>query len=81
MTLKTARQLKGLTQEELAVAAGVDPTTISKLETERRSYRRADYETIVRICRLGLGIEPEELFPVSGEEIRATAEVTAPAAR
>jgi len=81
MTLKTARKLKGLTQKELADRAGLDEATISRLETARQPYRTSYYETIVRIARAGLGIEPEELFPITFEAERETAAAATAAVR
>ncbi len=63
MELKTARRIARLTQQQLATEAGVDPSTISLLENDKRNYGTVAYEDIVRIAR-ALNVEPEELFPV-----------------
>jgi len=62
MTLRLARQVAGLTQQQLAQKAGVDPALISRLEKGGRS--RPSYEAIVRIAR-ALNLAPDELFPVA----------------
>ena len=56
--LKRVRVERGLTQEQLAEAAGLHRTEISLLE---RSRRKPLLETIVVICR-GLGVTPGELL-------------------
>lgn len=56
--LKRVRVERGMTQEQLADAAGLHRTEISLLE---RSRRKPLLETIVVICR-GLGITPAELL-------------------
>lgn len=56
--LKRVRIERGLTQEELADAAGLHRTEISLLE---RNRRKPLLETIVAVCR-GLGITPGELL-------------------
>jgi transcriptional regulator with XRE-family HTH domain len=62
MDLKLARQIAGLTQQELAKRAGVDPALISRLEQGRR-VRRPSYEAVVRIAR-ALNLAPDQLFPI-----------------
>ena len=83
MELKTARKIARLTQSGLAMQVGVDPSTISLIETEKRNYLSCRYGDIVRIAR-AVNLDPEELFPVapietateadrrSGEERRAS---------
>jgi len=61
MELKLARQIAGLTQQQLAKKAGVDAALISRLERQRRP--RPSYDAIVRIAR-ALNCAPDELFPV-----------------
>jgi transcriptional regulator with XRE-family HTH domain len=58
MTLGEARRRAELTQDELAALAGVDQTTISSLETGRKSSPR--YETVIKLAK-ALGISPEQL--------------------
>ena len=48
----------GLTQDELATRAGVDQTTISSLETGRKSSPK--FDTVIRLARV-LEIAPEQL--------------------
>jgi transcriptional regulator with XRE-family HTH domain len=64
MELRTARRIARLTQQELAVRAGVDDSFISLIESGKRDIRSVGYETVVRIAR-ALGVEPDELFPVT----------------
>lgn len=63
MELKTARRIARLTQRQLADRSGVDESTISLLETDKRHYGRVAYEDVVNLAR-ALHVEPEELFPV-----------------
>ena len=58
MTLAEARRRAGFTQDELADKSGIDQTTISSLETGRKSSPK--FDTVVRLCRV-LGIEPGQL--------------------
>lgn len=57
--VRAVRQEKGMTQEELAEAAGLHPTYISNLE---RGYRVATIVTLVRVAS-GLGCTPGALIP------------------
>jgi transcriptional regulator with XRE-family HTH domain len=63
MELKIARRIARLTQKELAMKSGVDESTISLLENDKRNYCTVAYEDVVRIAR-ALNVEPQELFPV-----------------
>lgn len=56
--VRAVRQEKGMTQEELAEAAGLHPTYISNLE---RGYRVATIVTLVRVCG-ALGASPSSLL-------------------
>lgn len=58
MTLSEARRKAGLTQDQLADRAGVDQTTISSLETGRKSSPK--FDTVLRLARV-LNIAPEQL--------------------
>lgn len=58
MTLVQARQRARLTQDELAALAGVDQTTISSLETGRKTSPK--FDTVMRLAR-ALGVSPEQL--------------------
>lgn len=48
--LKNLRQQAGLTQEQLADAAGLSKNYISQLERETRSVDKMQYDTMQRIC-------------------------------
>ena len=63
MNLKTYMKIAGLSQDQLAKKAGVDPSLISRLVRGRR--KRVSYDNVVRIAR-ALNLEPEELIPVPG---------------
>ena len=63
MRLKAARAHAKLTQQELAVRAEVDHTTIAKLEADGDRYLSAHYQTVINIAR-ALGFDPLVLFPV-----------------
>jgi transcriptional regulator with XRE-family HTH domain len=64
MNLKTARKIKGMTQEQLASQSGVDQTTISAIECGKS--RNPSWETVSRIANT-LGVAPEEIFPVGNK--------------
>lgn len=70
MTLRTARRLKDITQEQLADLAGVDKTTISDIE--RGKNRNPSWETVARIAK-ALDVEPHEIFPLDNNEPKAVA--------
>lgn len=55
--VREERLVAGLTQEQLAEAAGLHPTFISNLE---RGYRVPTVVTLVKVAR-GLGVEPAQL--------------------
>ena len=57
--LRAARERALLTQAELGARAGVQPLTISRIETDKVEPR---YSTIRRIAK-ALGVEPTELLP------------------
>lgn len=63
MGLKIARQIKRLTQRQLAQRSGVNESTISLIESDKRDYGQVGYADIVRLAR-ALGVDPELLFPV-----------------
>lgn len=65
LTLRDAREQKGLTQEQLAKLVGVDQATISQLEAGRRAAPK--WPTVARLAR-ELGVDPYELFPLAVEE-------------
>ena len=48
--LKDLRQQAGLTQEQLAQAAGLSKNYISQLERGTRSVDKMQYDTMQRIC-------------------------------
>ena len=57
--LKRLRKAKGLSQAKLAVMAGLDPSTVSQIET---GARRANTGTLERLATV-LGMEVADLFP------------------
>jgi transcriptional regulator with XRE-family HTH domain len=59
--VRALRHEKGMTQEELAEAAGLHPTYISNLE---RGYRVATIVTLVRVCT-ALGAQPSDLVTIA----------------
>lgn len=68
LTLRSARELCGLTQSELARRAGLNTSAVFDLERGRS--RRPSHETVVKIIRAlqsaGMaGVTAEQLFPVS----------------
>lgn len=68
--LKTARRIARLTQRQLADQVGVDPSTISLIETGQRSIASMSYESVVLLAK-ALNIEPHEL--VSDGDAQQTA--------
>jgi transcriptional regulator with XRE-family HTH domain len=64
LRLRELRLAKGLSQEALADAAGLDRTYVSSCERGRRNV------SLVNIHRLAsvLGVEPGELLRVSGPD-------------
>jgi transcriptional regulator with XRE-family HTH domain len=60
--VRRERERKGMTQEELAHAAGVHPTQVSHIETGKRNAR---FATIVRLAA-ALGVKPGRLFDAIG---------------
>jgi len=61
MDLKTAREKRKLTQEQLASLSGVRQTTISDME--RGVIKKPSWEAVARISRV-LKFSPETIFPV-----------------
>jgi len=57
--LRAARERALLTQEELGTRAGVQPLTISRIETDKVEPR---YSTIRKLAK-ALGLEPTALLP------------------
>jgi transcriptional regulator with XRE-family HTH domain len=64
MSLKLARKIARLTQQDLAKKAGIDNTTICRVERSNRDLREVDYQTVVRIAA-ALNLDPEELFAIA----------------
>lgn len=52
-TLRAIRSLRGVTQADLAVKAGISPTAIAEFETGKRDIRAS---TIAKLCE-ALGVE------------------------
>jgi transcriptional regulator with XRE-family HTH domain len=67
MNLKIARQIKGLTQRQLAKRSLVDVSTISVVETGYRDYGTVSYRDVIRLA-LVLGCDPQLLFPITLED-------------
>jgi transcriptional regulator with XRE-family HTH domain len=57
--LRAARERALLTQAELGARAGLQPLTISRIETDKVEPR---YSTIRKIAK-ALGVDPGELLP------------------
>jgi transcriptional regulator with XRE-family HTH domain len=57
--LRAARERALLTQEELGTRAGVQPLTISRIETDKVEPR---YSTIRKLAK-ALAVEPTALLP------------------
>jgi transcriptional regulator with XRE-family HTH domain len=57
--LRAARERALLTQAELGARAGLQPLTISRIETDKVEPR---YTTIRKIAK-ALGVDPAELLP------------------
>jgi transcriptional regulator with XRE-family HTH domain len=65
MDLKKARQRARLSQNQLAVLAGVDHSTISRVEAGRKNIGGMAYFSVVRIRRvLAPHMATEKFFPV-----------------
>lgn len=52
-TLRAIRSLRGITQADLAIKAGISPTAIAEFETGKRDIRSS---TIAKLCE-ALGVE------------------------
>lgn len=61
MTLREARERKNWTQEQLAVAAGVNQGTVSLIELGKT--QAPSWDVVARLSK-ALGVKPEALFPV-----------------
>ena len=61
--LAALRRANGLTQEELAVRAGVGSATVARLEHGEGRPRRAT----LRVLALVLGCDPTDLLPSTNE--------------
>lgn len=59
ITLKTARKIKGITQQELAALSGVSQQAIASIEKGRT--RDLTWKTASRLA-VALGVEPSEIF-------------------
>ena len=57
--LRAAREQALLTQQELALRAGVQQLTISRIETDKVEPR---YRTIRKLAK-ALGVDPSQLLP------------------
>ena len=61
MTLRKTRESKGLTQAALADLAGIDQTTISKIEVG--TMQAPSWPVVAKLAK-ALKVKPETLFPV-----------------
>jgi len=61
--LRLVRNARGLSQKELSLASGVDPSTISRLEN---GHQRAYGVTRARLARV-LGLSEAEIFPEASD--------------
>lgn len=61
--LKAIRALRGMTQIELAIAAGVSPVTVATFESGKSDLRAA---TVIKLCE-ALGVQVR--YIVAGTEI------------
>jgi transcriptional regulator with XRE-family HTH domain len=75
LAIRQVRLLRGLTQEELALRTGFDPTQISGIE---RGRRNPTFGTMLRISR-GLGMRLSELAELA-EELEGKLEPREPGA-
>jgi transcriptional regulator with XRE-family HTH domain len=80
MELHTARQIAGITQQELAKRAGVTDSFISLLESGKRDILNVAYGIVVRIARDGIGVAADQLFPVPPASADADDDVDTPRA-
>ena len=65
MTLKSARKLRGISQESLAYLSGVSASMISLLEASKRmpSFK------IAHKLAMALEVKPEEIFPIENNKV------------
>ena len=61
MNLRETREQRGLTQSALAELAGIDQTTISKIEVG--TLQTPSWPVVARLAK-ALRVKPETLFPV-----------------
>jgi transcriptional regulator with XRE-family HTH domain len=66
--LRTIRNQKSLTQDQLSEKSGVEQSTISGIETGR--IKRPAWEIVCKLAR-ALDTNPEELFPIEEEKVTA----------
>ena len=72
--LRALRIAKGMSQEQLADAAGLHRTHVSLIERNRRSIR---LESLERLAR-ALGIEPADLVPTTSKSRAKQRNATSP---
>lgn len=68
--LRGAREELGMSQTELARLVGVGPTVISKLETGTRKGSRSDTRDTLIALAQELGLDPQRVLEVAGQEPR-----------
>lgn len=69
MTLKEARQKAGLSQNQLADAAGVCRSTIPKYESGGRAVGNLAARNYIAICD-ALNVDPHDLLPAEKQDRR-----------
>ena len=62
-TLRAIRSLRGITQADLAIKAGISPTAIAEFETGKRDIRAS---TIAKLCE---ALSVEVTYKVDGTTI------------
>lgn len=60
-TLRQLRELKGLTQEELASMVGITARTLNLYEADTSNLRKAKYETVKTLATV-LGVTVDNIF-------------------
>lgn len=68
--LRGAREELGLSQGQLARSLGVGPSIISKLETGARKGSRSDTRDTLIALAQELGLDPQRVLEVAGQEPR-----------
>ncbi|NYS33533.1 helix-turn-helix transcriptional regulator [Streptococcus danieliae] len=59
--LRQLRELRGMTQEELALKAGITARTLNLYEADTNNLRKAKYETVKTLSTI-LGVSVDNIF-------------------